>query len=78
MNVGKRNQAKRQPVTVDSALHVKYKMYSELTNIPIAQLVNRALAEWFENVGEARLEVMLEGATADIKPPVTVGGGLVN
>ena len=48
----------RQPVMIDADLHARLKEYSQATGIPIARVVARALTDWLETVGVARLEAL--------------------
>jgi hypothetical protein len=52
----------RQPIMIDADLHARLKAYSEATGIPIARVVARAVDDWLDTVGAARLAMLKKSA----------------
>lgn len=49
-------KSNRQPVMIDANLYKRLQEYSAPTDAPVARVVSRALTEWLDTVGAARLE----------------------
>ena len=50
---------KRVPVSIDSETYDKITAYSESTGIPKVRVVAEALKDWFDTIGAARLDAIM-------------------
>lgn len=55
-------QGETQHTRISRKVHAKYKAYSQITGIPMARLIDRALEDWMDTTGEARLESLRQYA----------------
>ena len=59
---------KRATLQVNEEVHTLARQYSEVTGIPISTVVNRALKDWFENVGAAQIEAFSQPLALTLAP----------
>ena len=51
-------KSKRIPVSINANTYVSLKSYSELTRVPMTEVLADAVSDWLETVGAARLETI--------------------
>lgn len=48
----------RVPVLIDVEVYEKFKSLAGVTGAPVTRVVNSSLADWFESVGEVRMDAL--------------------